>query len=511
MDSGVQLGLPLQSQAEVALGGDRGIADGVSPGADVLVVSSDDHLAASQDVAVGGSMVEDAVAHWWHMLSQSEPSIFLECTHAFHNLPTLVDHHAMRHWSLNTHSCIDFKIMQAVTGLLKAKHGVDVGMELSVVSAPGPSHRQHAAEEFGPALLVGSTVDLGSNMAENLLGGSSRAIVPECEIMVFSFRAGKVANVDLPLSGGAVQQAYGVVGEGIRAIDAVIKWHLPQIVIVECAHDLKRSARAASDTQLSDSDYLNRFMQTQGYWYTDRLVNHTAYGGSFDQVRWFSIFVRAVPQAKHDEATHFFDRVHNGMRGERGDLKTFLFLGTGELEECVENAQLTTNDAAPMPSRVVNPKVEAEWKAGHLKVCNNNGLIWPFVGNDLVGLTPREQELVLILDKLWPAPARSDFIHFIDVTQKLSGILTGRVSELTGAILPDYSPWKSEPVFGKCVMRYVCGGSKGMRVLHPVEEMKLIGWSEDEYLGQTISLQGSVSRHSFEKLDALTEIAQHSV
>ena len=77
---------------------------------------------------------------------------------------------------------------------------------------------------------------------------------------------------------------------------------------------------------------------------------------------------------------------------------------------------------------------------------------------DFAGLSPREVEIVVFADKVWPSRCRSP--QFLDVSQKLGKAIGCAI--LDGRVLPQRGdPWLNAvpPTFGKLVVRHPDGAA----------------------------------------------------
>ena len=137
-----------------------------------------------------------------------------------------------------------------------------------------------------------------------------------------------------------------------------------------------------------------------------------------------------------------------------------------------------------------------------MNLCQANGIAWPFDINTVStksficfdGMLPREREVAVITDLLWPARDDDDTMHFMDVNPTLQRLVQHYLDD-EGKAIPGRGPWHEQPGTlvgsGKVVVRYKPvpqrpGHNHDMRLLEAFEYMRMIGW-DDSFWSQDVS------------------------
>ena len=225
------------------------------------------------------------------------------------------------------------------------------------------------------------------------------------------------------------------------------------------------------------------------------MVDQRDYGASVSAQRFFVCFLTGLvsPDTNSNAAaTTFFERIHVGFKSYTDDTDTFVYKDEGVYNECVVESGLPEWSTVGIRE---DKRGSDDWKSEHMQVCGANCIQWPVDVESqgqgkfrFDGMTLREAEAAYILDKLWPAPLASygeTKVSFADISKGLGAVTYGLISEDTRQPLdPDagvgeQSPWKPYSVAGaKVAVRITTEDSQVVRLLHPLEEFRMLGWCE---------------------------------
>jgi len=385
---------------------------------------------------------------WHESLRATDQSLFLEYREAIQRFACKFGTSTVRHWCLNGGLGLSVKLLREVSDYLEKTCGVTCKFDAVLVAECDSVMQKHLQDEIQPTLLVDKLHD--EYAVENIVsagGGSSDAsILPPCDFMCC------VGPPCQPVAVGAPKQA--------------VK-HWPDFFVVE--HPLAAKGR----TDQGAPEVVNAFSEG-GYTCSTNELDPRLWGGPVVRPRTFTVGALDLRYREELDFADFFEKILFGMRMANLSPTKFLFEDEGALIATSNGLGLRCLTAEKVP--LAGGRSDVDWKADHLRIAAEHGLVWPLGVDDTCsvgGLAPRERDLAVLCDQIWPATA--DGITFLDVSQNLPGIVASRVDE-NDKLDRANSPWNEVMTDTKCVVRTVTAGSVRIRVVELVEQLRMVGW-----------------------------------
>ena len=167
-----------------------------------------------------------------------------------------------------------------------------------------------------------------------------------------------------------------------------------------------------------------------------------------------------------------------------------------------------------------------DWDIEHLHKCRANNLQWPFdcetfdtpIKIHFAGLRDRECEVAVMIDIFWPpdkVPGGRKPIETMDVNAATSRVFKQHLHDDTKVVKTPkehvqtsaWGPWRqglcTQIGSGKILIRYFDQGAFHIRLVEPLEAMRLIGWSDEFWEVPDV-------RKGAEDLDLLHNLAGHA-
>ena len=238
--------------------------------------------------------------------------------------------------------------------------------------------------------------------------------------------------------------------------------------------------------QISDSEYMLQRLRALGFWaHTEKLAGGD-HGGP-DRIRAYWIALRHLV-GDDKKIQHFFHRLIVGFRiSPKFPIEEFITVSDEERASEARALKLPLH-AKFGPRPTVRQNSVLKWKLQHKLFSEANGIQWPLktvlrLGFSAAGLFPRELEVAILLDTLWPPQSA---FEFVDVNPVLPRIVEHCVSDMsTMQILEGKTPWNPEPstLVGstKMLCRIKVDDDRGsvVRILEAFEYFRLQGWSDE--------------------------------
>ena len=338
---------------------------------------------------------------------------------------------------------------------------------------------------------------LDQSAAANEKNSGQRVLLPAC-----GFLDGGVPCISrTPLNSQSsrnidcVQHQSSDTGVAFEAFRKVSLRHNPRMIVAECVTGLfQRSA----PNKRNDSEYIVETLKTQGYWATGTQLQAEEFGSWVPRHRgyWGALLV----QGDHDNMNKYFYNLLNSFK------TTDAFVADDFIDFTEAQRQATSQrTGVPLlarfgPRESKATKEDSGWKTDHYNIFRANALEWPpnwtsaaktspsFIEHN--GLYPREQELVYVLDVLFPHP--NGDCEFVDVNPVIGRVLSPFLEDGLGPVKEGTSsPWRAKSPTqvgsGTLVMRYRLRGEDalkhaprqfGIRAVEGYEHMRMSGWDD---------------------------------
>ena len=437
----------------------------------------------------------------------------------------------LHHWSVCAGSGMSSVMMRVLIPYLAQNYNLKVKVVESVAAEKHPRKRSLYMRQHEPRVMVDLLETLSNSRVRNCAAAGSFTALPPA----FSYDGGFPCTSRTGLSSKSGANANCVqdtldgsrddtaTGNGYRDIESNLLIHWPELCFLE---NICKLFQKKKGTEMSDGEHITDRLNEIGFRAFNTQGDHRQFGAW--SVRWRAYWIALLHVDPNDPAVeHFFNSLLMAMQVDaefEASPLSFLTLDDNIRKQEAESLGLPQFRDTSGSAEPTDPKSYG-WKMFHKRVCDLGTpaelepLPFPYEATEaqkeyvcLGGLSTREKEALLILDRFFPPEA---VYEFIDINADLGWTCKSIIKTDTEPWAWNTqvkSPWHACPATDagstKYCFRYspdLC--TRQVRVIEPHEEYRMQGWDLGDWRVPVFPPDEVVGR---DHLNLLSDLAGNS-
>ena len=454
------------------------------------------------------------------MHASMPPSTEVVYVHSLRRAAEFFQEQGCSAWNLFAGTSLSSKLHEVVSEFFLEKYNIHFDF-VPAVFAEKNKDKQEFLRQQHPNVqqLCGDVMELSAAAIDNIKhkDDTRRSLLPRCDLLDAGVpcQSRTSASNNAAANINCVQKGTELTGLGWKGTLSCVRANQPHIGCCECVPGLAQVD--TSDSPISDAHFMVQELNSLGMWAKFSDVDTLDYAHLQDRKRLWWQFAR-MKRCFWSEASRWNHDLMTVFKLQPFQFSGDDFLTHDHADRKAEAMEVGLPVLADFGRRIpcnrapLNiGKADAGWKFDHFNICRANSVQWPVnlqtVGTPSLivvdGLRDREIEAACMADLFWP-PRNSGIgsaVETVDINPDTKRIFKSHLHEDSCVKTPEehqqtsaWGPWRqglcTQIGSGKVLVRYKLpspvprphGGEPyfhGIRLIEPLEAMRLIGWSDD--------------------------------